>query len=150
MPTVKSMAGAIQYIKRQVAPVLKTEVLPVVQSYEAQAILDVVYAPYDPVVYERRDDLYLTANIQGTVEGTTLAVQNITPPNPKPENAGVTTDKDLAATIEYGGDGYDFRGDPAYYNARPFTATTAQMLQDDQAHVNALKKGLQARGLRVL
>lgn len=148
MPTVKSMAGAIQYIKRQVAPVLGTAVKSVVLSYEVQAILDVVYAPYDPIVYERRGDL--TAHIHGTVKGTTLAVENTTRPNSKPKDAGVTTDKDLAATIEYGGDGYDFRGDPAYYNARPFTATTAQMLQDDQAHVNALKKGLQARGLRVL
>ena len=143
MPTVKSLNQAMTYIKNVINTSLRTEVLDAVRKEEAKQVQSVVYDSYEPTVYERRYDMGNDANIIGTVKGTVLQVENITPPNNKGDPPP-TTDKDLAKVIETGV-GYDYFSP----GARPFTQATADALSASGAHVDALKNGLVKAGIRV-
>lgn len=143
MPTVKSLNQAMTYIKNVINTSLRTEVLDAVRKEEAKQVQSVVYDSYEPTVYERRDDMKKDVNIIGTVNGTVLHVENITPPNNKGDPPP-TTDKDLAKVIETGV-GYDYFSP----GARPFTQATVDALSASGAHVDALKNGLVKAGIRV-
>lgn len=143
MPTVKSLNQAMTYIRNVINTSLRTEVLDAVRKEEAKQVQSVVYDSYEPTVYERRDDMKKDVNIIGTVNGTVLHVENITPPNSK-GNPPPTTDKDLAKVIETGV-GYDYFSP----GARPFTQATVDALSASGAHVEALKNGLVKAGIRV-
>lgn len=143
MPTVKSLNQAMTYIKNVINTSLRTEVLDAVRKEEAKQVQSVVYDSYQPTVYERRYDMGNDANIIGTVNGTVLQVENITPPNSK-GNPPPTTDKDLAKVVETGV-GYDYFSP----GARPFTQATVDALSASGAHVEALKNGLVKEGIRV-
>ena len=143
MPTVKSLNQAMTYIRNVINTSLRTEVLDAVRKEEAKQVQSVVYDSYEPTEYERRDDMKKDVNIIGTVNGTVLHVENITPPNSK-GNPPPTTDKDLAKVIETGV-GYDYFSP----GARPFTQATMDALSASGAHVDALKNGLVKAGIRV-
>lgn len=143
MPTVKSLNQAMTYIKNVINTSLRTEVLDAVRKEEAKQVQSVVYDSYEPTEYERRDDMKKDVNIIGTVNGTVLHVENITPPNSK-GNPPPTTDKDLAKVVETGV-GYDYFSP----GARPFTQATMDALSASGAHVDALKNGLVKAGIRV-
>lgn len=143
MPTVKSLNQAMAYIRKTIEASLGAEVLDVVRKEEAKQVQSVVYDSYQPTVYERRYDMGNDVNIIGTVNGTVLQVENITPPNSK-GNPPPTTDKDLAKVIETGV-GYDYFSP----GARPFTQATVDALSASGAHVQALKNGLVKAGIRV-
>ena len=143
MPTVKSLNQAMTYIKNVINTSLRTEVLDAVRKEEAKQVQSVVYDSYEPTEYERRDDMKKDVNIIGTVNGTVLQVENITPPNSK-GNPPPTTDKDLAKVVETGV-GYDYFSP----GARPFTQATMDALSASGAHVQALKNGLVKAGIRV-
>lgn len=143
MPTVKSLNQAMTYIRNVINTSLRTEVLDAVRKEEAKQVQSVVYDSYEPTEYERRDDMKKDVNIIGTVNGTVLHVENITPPNSK-GNPPPTTDKDLAKVIETGV-GYDYFSP----GARPFTQATVDALSASGAHVQALKNGLVKAGIRV-
>ena len=143
MPTVKSLNQAMTYIKNVINTSLRTEVLDAVRKEEAKQVQSVVYDSYEPTEYERRDDMKKDVNIIGTVNGTVLHVENITPPNSK-GNPPPTTDKDLAKVVETGV-GYDYFSP----GARPFTQATIDALSASGAHVDALKNGLVKAGIRV-
>lgn len=143
MPTVKSLNQAMTYIRNVINTSLRTEVLDAVRKEEAKQVQSVVYDSYEPTEYERRDDMKKDVNIIGTVNGTVLHVENITPPNSK-GNPPPTTDKDLAKVVETGV-GYDYFSP----GARPFTQATMDALSASGAHVDALKNGLVKAGIRV-
>ena len=143
MPTVKSLNQAMTYIRNVINTSLRTEVLDAVRKEEAKQVQSVVYDSYEPTEYERRDDMKKDVNIIGTVNGTVLHVENITPPNSK-GNPPPTTDKDLAKVIETGV-GYDYFSP----GARPFTQATVDALSASGAHVQALKNGLVKAGIQV-
>ena len=143
MPKVKSLNQAMTYIKNVINTSLRTEVLDAVRKEEAKQVQSVVYDSYQPTVYERRYDMGNDVNIIGTVNGTVLQVENITPPNSE-GNPPPTTDKDLAKVIETGV-GYDYFSP----GARPFTQATMDALSVSGAHVDALKNGLVKAGIRV-
>ena len=143
MPTVKSLNQAMTYIKNVINTSLRTEVLDAVRKEEAKQVQSVVYDSYEPTEYERRDDMKKDVNIIGTVNGTVLHVENITPPNSK-GNPPPTTDKDLAKVVETGV-GYDYFSP----GARPFTQATVDALSASGAHVQALKNGLVKAGIQV-
>lgn len=143
MPTVKSLNQAMTYIRNVINTSLRTEVLDAVRKEEAKQVQSVVYDSYEPTEYERRDDMKKDVNIIGTVNGTVLHVENITPPNSK-GNPPPTTDKDLAKVVETGV-GYDYFSP----GARPFTQATVDALSASGAHVQALKNGLVKAGIRV-
>lgn len=143
MLTVKSLNQAMAYIRKTIEASLGAEVLDAVRKEEAKQVQSVVYDSYQPTVYERRYDMGNDANIIGTVKGTVLHVENITPPNSK-GNPPPTTDKDLAKVVETGV-GYDYFSP----GARPFTQATVDALSASGAHVDALKNGLVKAGIRV-
>lgn len=143
MPIVKSLNQAMTYIRNVINTSLRTEVLDAVRKEEAKQVQSVVYDSYEPTEYERRDDMKKDVNIIGTVNGTVLHVENITPPNSK-GNPPPTTDKDLAKVVETGV-GYDYFSP----GARPFTQATMDALSASGAHVDALKNGLVKAGIRV-
>lgn len=143
MSTVKSLNQAMTYIRNVINTSLRTEVLDAVRKEEAKQVQSVVYDSYEPTEYERRDDMKKDVNIIGTVNGTVLHVENITPPNSK-GNPPPTTDKDLAKVVETGV-GYDYFSP----GARPFTQATIDALSASGAHVDALKNGLVKAGIRV-
>ena len=143
MPTVKSLNQAMAYIRKTIEASLGAEVLDAVRKEEAKQVQSVVYDSYQPTVYDRRYDMGNDANIIGTVKGTVLQVENITPPNNKGDPPP-TTDKDLAKVVETGV-GYDYFSP----GARPFTQATAEALSASKVHVDALRKGLVKAGIRV-
>ena len=93
------------------------------------------------------------SNINSSIEGDTLVVENNTMANPyifvqgkmiKSDKAG----QELAPIIETGW-GYDF-GDWTYYGvARPFMYNTKEDLRDNKYHVIALRQGLKRQGIEV-
>lgn len=151
MAIVTSWAGLKHYVENAVRSALKEEVAKVVIEEEREAIFSVVYDGFgEPEVYERRGSrggLQDPHNIEAKVAGgsTVLEVVNRTPPNPKArDQEKVTTDKNLAETVEYGLR-YDFL--PVY--PRPFTQETIRRLAESKKHVGALADGLRRRGLDV-
>ena len=147
-----ALAQAVAQIEAKVNDALADEVATAVRKDEREAIIDKVYSAYNPVKYRRRayyGGMLDPGNMEATVVGGVLTVTNETPPA---EGEGYTTGKYLDRLIEGGhGNGgyYDFPGRGAYMKARPFTATTIDMLRSDKSHVAALKAGLQKRGLKV-
>lgn len=161
MPQFKSTSELMTYVRRAVDTALTTEVFPVVQKEELQAIDDVVYSQDTSGYYRRRGeyegmgDPYNIVMKGGGAQHGILTVMNITVPNAYLNGVGgepASTDKNLPYLIEFGysqsGDpGYDYWGRP---KARPFTATTLDRLRASGACAAALKKGLMKQGIAVL
>lgn len=152
MPVVNSIGAAMAYVAAAVQKSLAGEVLRAVKAEEANQIETVVYEAYSPRVYKRRGAMGSPSNIVGEVTGTTLNVYNVTPANTMefvPEMGGwingeEQSGKNLPMVVETG-NGYD------YYSpgARPFTRATTEALAASKAHVQALRSGLMAAGLKV-
>lgn len=155
----------LRRLQEQLAPkidsTLTKEVLQAVSDAEGKAIYDEVYSMPTSGRYTRRWDnggLLDPDNVQGSVANGTLAVVNVTKPNPYLNGInrydGLSTtpgSASLADIVEHGiydshGAGYDYWKDA---EARPFTAKTAEDLKKSGAHVAALKKGLQRQGIKV-
>lgn len=155
----------LEKLQKQLVPkidnTLSKEVLQAVSDAEGKAIYEEVYRMPTSGRYERRWDnggLLDPDNVQGTVTDDTLAVVNVTKPNPYLNGinryGGLSTtpgSASLADIVEHGvydphGAGYDYWEGA---QARPFTAKTAEDLKRSGAHVAALKKGLQRQGIKV-
>ncbi len=160
MTITKALATANKRIAELIDKTLDTDVKTAVMIEEMGTINEVVYKAYKrPVMYERRGSMGGLAdfhNIEHTVKDGTLHVFNTAEPNPGGvvNVERVTTGKYLDMLIEYGDGGpggfYDFpkRG-AAYMRPRPFTQKTIEHLKEDKLHVNALRQGLQRRGVNV-
>lgn len=156
---------ALKKLQEQLVPkidsALSKEVLQAVSDAEGKAIYDEVYSMPTSGRYTRRWDnggLLDPDNVQGSVANGTLAVVNVTKPNPYLNGinryGGLSTtpsSASLAGIVEHGtydphGAGYDYWKDA---EARPFTAKTVEDLKKSGAHIAALKKGLQRQGIKV-
>lgn len=147
-------------LERDVAKVMQTKVAKVVMEAQQAAIQETVYGAYSPKEYIRRGEgggLASASNIQNTGSGLTVVVQNFTQPseqgntpdNPNPWGEFTTTDKDLPATVEFGG-GYDYtHGGGGFMEPRPFVEATVERLASTKQHLFTLAEGLSAMGYQV-
>lgn len=160
MTIKEALEKANRRIAAKIDEALDHEVADAIRSEEVETILEVVYGAYKtPIMYERRGDFGGMAdpyNIEHEVKNGRLVVVNNTDPNPggTMNNDRVTTGKYLDQLIEYGhgssGGVYDFpKAGAGYMKPRPFTQTTIEHLEKNKAHVDALRKGLKRRGVKV-
>lgn len=160
---MSSLQQQLDRIAAKLAPkidnALAHEVADAVRKEETETIKEVVYGVYTPKLYRRRGDFDGFGdpyNLEAKVKNGTLTVRNLTEPNPGGvlNDGTVTTGKHLDELIEYGygsaNGSYDFpkRG-AAFMKARPFTKETIEHLQQNKAHVSALKKGLKRLGIKI-
>lgn len=153
MPTFKNMKDLQKHLEKAVSDVLRNEVNDTVRKTMQKNIDEVVYESYMPVKYERRDiggGLIADENIQGTVEGLTLTVENITPFNQDPPSQNTGTG--LVGLTEYGdgwgGYNYDHpRPGRPYMNPRPFIQRTREELSETSKLVDSMKTGLKKHGI---
>jgi len=145
VPTFDSVAKLMAYIENAVQFTLGNEVRWVVQAEEAKQIEEVVYDAYEPLVYKRRWDMNNLNNIEGTVNGMALEVENITPLNTYYEGNNLPAMRGVLAEIVETGDGYDYFSP----GPRPFTKETVEALKNSKDHVKGLKDGLEKAGLTV-
>ncbi|OZB98019.1 hypothetical protein [Paenibacillus sp. XY044] len=141
MPKAKDLKELENLIKAKISKSLQTSVAQVGRETMKEKIEDVVYAVYEPVLYERqKDDGGLTddENILTTmVNDTTLSI----------ESHRMDGDKNVSEVI-VSGDGYDFEF-PYYGRPRDFVEATKEELADTRGHVAALYVGLKKQGLDV-
>lgn len=134
--------------------ILFDEVFEAVRDAQLEHIDDDVMSVYRPVEYGRRDNgLESPSNIWASRSlANELVVENVTQFNPDygTENSGYG----LVGLIEYG-DGwngffydYKIRDNARYLKPRPFISNTRKDLQEHKQHVQAMKDGLKARGIR--
>lgn len=155
---IKNFSELTKQVQKKIDNSLNKEVFKTIQKVEQEEITATVYDVYEPTVYQRRrknggmEDI---KNIQKKQEAKNgiLEVVNVTKPNPQARD-GATTNKDLPYLIEHGesyigNNHYDYPAYP-YASARPFTKNTIIELNQDKAHLEALKSGLERNGLRVL
>ena len=157
----EALLKANKALSAKIDDAMTKEVFEEVQDEEAATIYEEVYKVYTPRMYRRRGaygglgDPYNIEILGGVAKGGRLVVVNMTEPNPGGCLGGgqVTTGKNLPELIEYG-DGYksnyyDFPGKGKYMKPRPFTAKTIEHLQENKAHVKALRAGLRRQGINV-
>lgn len=132
----KSFIAAMKKLEKDVQSVMKKEMKQIARSEHRIAIINDVYEAYNPIVYERRDDLWDDKNIDINVEGYELTLKNITPPNPR---FGGSMDKNLSEVIETG-HGYDYD----FAMARPFLQSTEKGLETTAEET--MEYGLNKRG----
>lgn len=153
---VKNLKELERELRTRIDYALLTDVAEVITTVMLDHIERDVYDSYIPHKYARRYDnggLRDISNINSSIEGDTLVVENNTMANPyifvqgemtKSDNAG----QELAPIIETGWE-YDF-GDWKYYGvARPFMYNTKEGLRDNKYHVIALRQGLKRQGIEV-
>lgn len=168
MATFRSLNALYSYLQRQVESAMDNEVSDVVKEVESEKVKEVVYDAYksqEPYSPRRMDNggLSDTKNMTNTisVDGntTTLEIKNITQGHEMPSvsyTSGTTPPNYLAGIIEYGRP--DHKGlyttnatgtQDQYLQARPFEEETVNELNNTKQHVEALKKSLQSKGIRV-
>lgn len=164
MPTFDNLKQLEDYLNKQMADVMQKEVAEKVKDVEQKQIDKTVYDGYspssddgEPWQYERRRDKgglrsrdNMDVDVQMVGNGVELTVENTT--------KGKDDNFEIADLVEYG-DGYNGkqytykrnRDGTAneYLRARPFTKNTADELEMTGEHIDAMKKGLKARGLSV-
>lgn len=156
---IKNLKDLQKELRKKIDYALLTDVSQVITEIMVDHIYRDVYDVYSPHIYSRRYDnggLGDVRNINSSIEGNTLIVENNTLASPyyynftsgkyeKSTNAG----QELTPIIETGW-GYDF-GDWEYYGvARPFVYNTIEELKDGKYHVIALKQGLKRQGIEVI
>ena len=145
------------YIQAQIDSALSDDVKTEVAKTAERVGLSVVYGAYQsPTIYERRhgsgESLLDPENFSGDADRGVLTVKSTAKPNYSYYGANDYTIKSLAELVEYG-NGY---GGQRYsypvkeiVEPRPFMAKTAEELGRNNALKEALKKGLERRGLTV-
>lgn len=145
------------YIQAQINSALADEVKTEVAETAERVGLGAVYGVYQsPAIYERRhgsgESLLDPENFSGEVDNGVLTVKSTAAPNYSYHGANDYTVKSLAELVEFG-DGYN--GQRYSFpvkeitEPRPFMAKTTEELGSNNALKEALKKGLERRGLTV-
>lgn len=160
-----SWAELIGQIKSKVQEAMADDVKDEVKDVYAKNIQETVYDSYTPVEYERRGELGDELNLVGKMNGDTLEVRNVAVPsesiykdkkgNSAPVRYSPPNDTQFASWIETGAPytGKAVKLFPAHVKgqpwtvARPFTKNTIADLSANKQHVNALKSGLNRRGI---
>jgi hypothetical protein len=160
MPAFKSLKDLEKHLKTAINEVLKNEAAHAVKKVEQQNIQETVYNSTEPRVYYRRgynhgliDERNMKSEL---IEDGVLEVVNITRPNKSYKNSLPVT-ADLPELIEYG-DGYNNMNyswrrsdgtDYEYKQPRPFTENTINELWLNEEHKEALKRGLEKKGIKI-
>ena len=166
MPSFKNLKELEKYLNQKIKKAMQNEVAEKVRDIQQEKIDEEVYDVYnvvggshqEPYVYDRRrnhgglrDRRNMIADVKENSDGVELSVENIT----KAQDQSYIN---LAGLIEYGDEseyGYyeykDNRDDTGwqYRQPRPFIEETRKEIAKTNAHVGALKKGLQKQGIDV-
>ena len=152
----KSLKELEKALQEKVEIALLTDVAETVRDVMLDHIIEDVYDEYTPFEYSRRNNengLMDGNNINASIEGNTLIVENNTLGKPyyregkelkRSQNAG----QEIAGVIETG-QGYDIHDWEYDGIPRPFIENTRRELVDYDWHKKALKQGLQKQGLEV-
>lgn len=152
----KSLKELEKALHEKVEIALLTDVAETVRDVMLDHIIEDVYDEYTPFEYSRRNNengLMDGNNINASIEGNTLIVENNTLGKPyyregkelkRSQNAG----QEIAGVIETG-QGYDIHDWEYDGIPRPFIENTRRELVDYDWHKKALKQGLQKQGLEV-
>lgn len=128
-----------RHIEKQIQDTMVNEVADTVKDNMTEAVHTSVYDAYSPQYYNRRMNnggLSDTQNMEATEIQNGISVHN-------------------AAPLDNGRNDYSLddiivnRGVLGYPQSRDFYAETADKLQENQEHTEALKQGLKKRGIEV-
>jgi len=149
MSSLESQLKKIEkQLQKKIRDVLKNEVAETVTETLLSHVKRDVYDAYpNPKQYERRYDdggLADEGNIKSIVKGNTLIVENVTMSNEDYLPDGKKPYK-IAGSIEYG-TGYDYL-DMA---ERPFLENTRNDLRESGELNEAMRKGLERNGIKVV
>lgn len=127
-----------RHIEKQIQDTMVNEVADTVKDNMTEAVHTSVYDAYSPQYYNRRMNnggLSDTHNMEVTEIKNGISVHNATPLD------NGRNDYNLDEIIVYGLGNQPFE--------RDFYAETAERLQENQEHMEALKQGLKKRGIEV-
>ena len=152
----KSLKELEKALQEKVEIALLTDVAETVRDVMLDHIIEDVYDEYTPFEYSRRNNengLMDGNNINASIEGNTLIVENNTLGRPyyrdgKELKRSQNADQEIAGVIE-SGQGYDIHDWEYDGIPRPFIENTRKELVDYDWHKKALKQGLQKQGLEV-
>lgn len=137
--TFKNLNSLCRHIEKQIQDTMANEVADTVKDNMAEAVHTSVYDAYSPQYYNRRMNnggLSDTQNMEVTEIQNGISVHN-------------------AALLDNGRNDYSLddiivnRGVLGYPQGRDFYTETADKLQENQEHTEALKQGLKKRGIEV-
>lgn len=127
-----------RHIEKQIQDTMVNEVADTVKDNMTEAVHTSVYDAYSPQYYNRRMNnggLSDTHNMEVTEIQNGISVHNAAPLD------NGRNDYNLDEIIVYGLGNQPFE--------RDFYAETAERLQENQEHMEALKQGLKKRGIEV-
>lgn len=127
-----------RHIEKQIQDTMVNEVADTVKDNMTEAVHTSVYDAYSPQYYKRRMNnggLSDTQNMEVTEIQNGISVHNAAPLD------NGRNDYNLDEIIVYGLGNQPFE--------RDFYAETAERLQENQEHTEALKQGLKKRGIEV-
>lgn len=136
--TFKNLNSLCRHIEKQIQDTMVNEVADTVKDNMSEAVHTSVYDAYSPQYYNRRMNnggLSDTHNIEVTEIQNGISVHNATPLD------NGRNDYSLDEIIVYGLGNQPFE--------RDFYTETADKLQENQEHTEALKQGLKKRGIEV-
>lgn len=136
--TFKNLNSLCRHIEKQIQDTMVNEVADTVKDNMTEAVHTSVYDAYSPQYYNRRMNnggLSDTHNMEVTEIKNGISVHNATPLD------NGRNDYNLDEIIVYGLGNQPFE--------RDFYAETAERLQENQEHTEALKQGLKKRGIEV-
>jgi hypothetical protein len=151
------MSAFTDALKRQIEMAvqnsLNKEVKQVMRDVVSKHVDSDVYDAYTPTHYKRRGDSMGSGglgdldNIIGSVQGTTLIVEDVAKANDRYKTS--MSGQKIAGVIEYGSNKgfgqYDFKE----IEPRPFLRNSVEELNSTKEHILALKNGLTRNGLNV-
>lgn len=136
--TFKNLNSLCRHIEKQIQDTMVNEVADTVKDNMTEAVHTSVYDAYSPQYYKRRMNnggLSDTQNMEVTEIQNGISVHNAAPLD------NGRNDYNLDEIIVYGLGNQPFE--------RDFYAETAERLQENQEHTEALKQGLKKRGIEV-
>lgn len=136
--TFKNLNSLCRHIEKQIQDTMVNEVADTVKDNMTEAVHTSVYDAYSPQYYNRRMNnggLSDTHNMEVTEIKNGISVHNAAPLD------NGRNDYNLDEIIVYGLGNQPFE--------RDFYAETAERLQENQEHTEALKQGLKKRGIEV-
>lgn len=137
--TFKNLNSLCRHIEKQIQDTMSNEVADTVKDNMAEAVHTSVYDAYSPEYYNRRMN---NGGLSDTHNMEVTEIQN-----------GISVHD--AAPLDNGRNDYSLddiivnRGVLGYPQSRDFYAETAERLQENQEHTEALKQGLKKRGIEV-
>lgn len=145
MASFNSLKDLERYLNRQIQQSLETDVASKVVKVAQDHVQSDVYDVYKPKQYQRSGELKKSFDVKPVPNGIEI------------ENTRTENGRDIPEIIEYGHDkskqGYEY---PKYYRdgdnfiqPRPFIENTRRQIEQENIHVNELKKSLMSKGLNV-